>query len=838
MGGGWTSRIIAGRYRLETMLGRGGFGEVWRAFDLLKGDRVAIKLCRIIDDARATLIRDEVTALQWVALPGVVRLRDDGTTDIDGVDGTHAFLVMDLVDGKPFPGVSAVPLAEITARLLEVLARLHGIGVVHGDLKPANVLVDAAGYPTVLDLGICRGMALRTPDEPIEFLTLQFAAPEQLREHRIDARSDLYSVGVMVDKALQARGESRDGPLAVFVVAVTREDPARRPSTAAAALALLGDEGRVDSPPPLASAPSATRLKRLFGGPEHFLHHRSEAARLLWARTGGQPAAMHRELRAWLRAGFAWRDGDRIMMRPEGLARLVEGYPVAIDHPMPVLPPDAADLLCWIRLAQPLAGVDRLRGIVPLSGQAFDAALAALVAAEAIWTLPDGTLGTWLLPDPAPDWQTEDLRAAHAALGASLAADSSAAVRHAIAADHTAPGLIERIALVGRRLVLEGRLREAHALLERGLDLARLRRSAADEARLLPICVLHALSDEGADALRHARYLIGRAMDRTLTMERLERLLSAAQAGTTKRASEQLAGMGDLADGDLERMAQLVILTNARREGIDAEERALAACATWAEADRATRWADYLCRLGKLRYRQGRYAEAAQLHVEAAQASTNRSGAMDALVSEAAAWLEALETERALARAQRVEMEARGLRHAWIEVNASFVERSARYRLGMAGRPRPDRVEAAALVSTAAEAMIAGIEAAIAWRAGDALLARSLASRAARRYEEEGHADGAMLFRAFAHHCGVSMESAELDAVLSAAQSCRTADFGVQAMGLLAFALPPERAQSAMRGLVGRGRPRSAWSQRLDVLSYDEALDLTGVSADTLTGGE
>ncbi|MEZ4432059.1 MAG: hypothetical protein R3F65_06555 [bacterium] len=441
------------------------------------------------------------------------------------------------------------------------------------------------------------------------------------------------------------------------------------------------------------------------------------------------------------------------------------------------------------------------------------------------------------MPDPAPGWPLARLQQAHADLGASLSPDSPAAVRHAIAANYTAPGLTERIAAVGRRLVLEGRLREAQALLERGLDLARARQSAADESRLLPICVLHALSDEGTDALRHARYLVGRAMQRTPIVEQLEQLLTAAQAGMTQRSGEILAMMGALADGDLERMAQLVMLTNARREGIDAEERALEACAAWADADPATRRADYLCRLGKLRYRQGRYIEAAKLHAEAAQASTNRSGAMNALVSEAAAWLEATETERALARGQRVQIEARALRHAWIEVNAAFVERSARYRLGMAGPPQPDRVEAAALVGTAAEAMIAGIEAAIAWRSGDVQLARTLASRAARRYEEEGHADIAIMFRALAVRCGDPLEAGDIGDLLLAAQQCHTADFGVQAVGLLSFALPPDDTEHALRSLVERGRPPSAWGQRLDVLSYEEAITLTGVPLDTLTGG-
>ncbi|MCA9539735.1 MAG: serine/threonine protein kinase, partial [Myxococcales bacterium] len=191
--------LIAGRYRLETVLGEGGFGRVWRAADTLHGDTVALKMVRALTPDELEWSRREVTALRWARLPGVVGLRDDG------LEGAWYFIAMEHVTGEPFPGC-ADDLELTTRRLLEVLARLHTVGVLHRDLKPGNVLVDADGRPTLIDLGLARGRALR-PGEAQGFEgTVRYAAPEHRHFGISDARSDLYSVGVMLKDALAARG--------------------------------------------------------------------------------------------------------------------------------------------------------------------------------------------------------------------------------------------------------------------------------------------------------------------------------------------------------------------------------------------------------------------------------------------------------------------------------------------------------------------------------------------------------------------------------------------------------------------------------------------------------
>lgn len=257
---------LAGRYRVREPIDRGGAGAVWLATDELTGDEVAVKVLpssRAVDLARA---RREAATLRWLRLPGVVRLLDDGVED------DAAFLVMDRVRGAPFPGPLPLPtswprIQRTTIALLETLVRIHWAGVVHGDLKPANVLVDADGLPIVLDLGLSAGPEV--PADPsragIIAGTPQYLAPEQVARRPASAASDLYALGVMLFEALSGRMphleltvadlfEARrtmpappllsvapDAPrsVAYLVDRLLRIDPDERPPSARVALQLL-----------------------------------------------------------------------------------------------------------------------------------------------------------------------------------------------------------------------------------------------------------------------------------------------------------------------------------------------------------------------------------------------------------------------------------------------------------------------------------------------------------------------------------------------------------------------------------------------------------------------
>ncbi len=178
---------------LRQRLGRGVTGEVWRATDRLTDDDVAAKILNTCEDERAN-VRREIAALRVLHVRGVARFVDEG------VDPVGPVVVMELVDGAPFPGgfTDHEGLASVTRRLLIVLGRVHALGLVHRDLKPANVLVTRDGHPVVLDFGLALGaVAARADDDRIAG-TPAYLAPEQVLREPIDARADLYALGAML----------------------------------------------------------------------------------------------------------------------------------------------------------------------------------------------------------------------------------------------------------------------------------------------------------------------------------------------------------------------------------------------------------------------------------------------------------------------------------------------------------------------------------------------------------------------------------------------------------------------------------------------------------------
>ncbi|MEN0060802.1 MAG: serine/threonine-protein kinase [Myxococcota bacterium] len=193
--------LVVGRYSLHDVLGHGGSSRVWRAWDGIDARWVAFKRLQGGDpDVRRRVAR-EALALRNLVLPRVVRLRDQGE-DEDG-----PFLVMDLVVGVPFPGAEGpVDWEWLEPRLVDLLstmAKVHNAGIIHRDLKPANVLVLPEGHAMVLDFGIARGENLPRVTRPgVAPGTPGFMAPEQHLGAQVDARSDLFAIGVMAWLAL------------------------------------------------------------------------------------------------------------------------------------------------------------------------------------------------------------------------------------------------------------------------------------------------------------------------------------------------------------------------------------------------------------------------------------------------------------------------------------------------------------------------------------------------------------------------------------------------------------------------------------------------------------
>ncbi len=261
---------VADRYSLLRVLGRGGGGEVWAAWDEVEQRQVALKRLLRTDDPR---LHREIGALRMLDQPGVVRLHD--VIDI----GDATWLCMEQVQGDPFPGRPLsggaaerwVSVRPTVLALLEAIAAVHDLGIVHRDLKPGNVLVDADGAPVILDFGLARGELLDPTLTATGKLvgTPAYVAPELIGGRRADVRSDLYSLGVMIYEAVTGqlphgattvaallgarlasparpvRSVAPDLPEAVGEVidALLERAPDRRPQSARAVLSMLGGDG-------------------------------------------------------------------------------------------------------------------------------------------------------------------------------------------------------------------------------------------------------------------------------------------------------------------------------------------------------------------------------------------------------------------------------------------------------------------------------------------------------------------------------------------------------------------------------------------------------------------
>src|SRR5213594_3245641 len=158
-------RVLAGRYRLLERIDEGGAGEVWRARDSKLKRDVAVKVLGTgADEAFRARFADEARRAAAVVHPNVVTVFDEGR------DGADAFMVMELVAGKTLRDVVAergpLPPHEVSRLVTQVAAALdaaHAAGVIHCDVKPANVIVDREGLAKLTDFGIAR--AARDRDE-------------------------------------------------------------------------------------------------------------------------------------------------------------------------------------------------------------------------------------------------------------------------------------------------------------------------------------------------------------------------------------------------------------------------------------------------------------------------------------------------------------------------------------------------------------------------------------------------------------------------------------------------------------------------------------------------
>jgi serine/threonine protein kinase len=229
---------FAGRYDIQEVLGSGGMGVVYRAFDREVGEAVAIKALHPdlgIDPTLLERFRQELRLARRITHRNVVR-----TYDLGEVDGVY-YITMELVRGTTVAtlireaGKLDVPatltIGKQVCRALEVA---HEEGVVHRDIKPQNLLVDPSGFLKVMDFGIARLAEQRsTPGEGLTAAgvvvgTPQYMAPEQLFGEAVDGRADLYATGAVLFECVTGRPVF-EAPSLVALLARHLEDPAPNP---------------------------------------------------------------------------------------------------------------------------------------------------------------------------------------------------------------------------------------------------------------------------------------------------------------------------------------------------------------------------------------------------------------------------------------------------------------------------------------------------------------------------------------------------------------------------------------------------------------------------------
>jgi serine/threonine-protein kinase len=213
--------LLEGRYRVDAKIATGGMSTVYRGLDVRLDRPVALKVM----DARYASDSQFLTRFQREAR-AVARLKDPGLVAVydQGLDGSHPFLVMELVEGGtlrellrergPMPPHAA---AAVLRPVLGGLATAHHAGLVHRDVKPENVLISDAGEVKLVDFGLVRAVAEAGITSTSVILgTAAYLSPEQVSSGAADARSDVYAVGVLAYELLTGTTPfTGDNPLTV-----------------------------------------------------------------------------------------------------------------------------------------------------------------------------------------------------------------------------------------------------------------------------------------------------------------------------------------------------------------------------------------------------------------------------------------------------------------------------------------------------------------------------------------------------------------------------------------------------------------------------------------------
>ncbi|MGW5467515.1 protein kinase domain-containing protein [Streptomyces chartreusis] len=231
--------LAGGRYQLRDLLGQGGMAAVHLAYDSVLDRQVAVKTLHTElgrEQAFRERFRREAQAVAKLTHTNIVSVFDTGEDTVDGM--TTPYIVMEYIEGRPLSSVfdedvrqlGAVPAdkaLKITADVLAALEISHEMGLVHRDIKPGNVMLNKRGVVKVMDFGIARAMqsgVTSMTQTGMVVGTPQYLSPEQALGRAVDARSDLYSVGIMLFQLVTGRLPfDADSPLAIAYAHVQEE---------------------------------------------------------------------------------------------------------------------------------------------------------------------------------------------------------------------------------------------------------------------------------------------------------------------------------------------------------------------------------------------------------------------------------------------------------------------------------------------------------------------------------------------------------------------------------------------------------------------------------------
>ncbi|WP_411109472.1 protein kinase domain-containing protein [Streptomyces sp. c-19] len=237
--------VAGGRYQLRDLLGEGGMASVYLAYDSALDRQVAIKTLHTElgrEQSFRERFRREAQAVAKLSHTNIVSVFDTGEDTLDGA--VMPYIVMEYVEGQPLGSVLAADVRQygampadkalkVTADVLAALEVSHEMGLVHRDIKPGNVMTTKRGVVKVMDFGIARAMqsgVTSMTQTGMVVGTPQYLSPEQALGRAVDARSDLYSVGIMLFQLLTGRLPfDADSPLAIAYAHVQEEPVA--PST-------------------------------------------------------------------------------------------------------------------------------------------------------------------------------------------------------------------------------------------------------------------------------------------------------------------------------------------------------------------------------------------------------------------------------------------------------------------------------------------------------------------------------------------------------------------------------------------------------------------------------